>query len=509
MIMAKMPHAMVFGPRSRRPRRAALAPLLACLLLVSLAGPASQAHTVPEAWTVGATAPAPTEGTQGAFIGGLFYHLDHGGFWSYDPVANVWAPQPSPSGSNHEGVGAAIQPTGGLIGGVLGALGLGSGGVFFSIGSAGVFVYDVATTTWTTAPSLMNPRDGLGAATVGGLVYAIGGKHCGGMNCGSGLSDVEVFDPATWTWSPGPALPVPVSDVYATAAYGTDIYVLGGFDGASVVNDVQVLDTTTMTWSPGPSMPTARSNAVAGVCSDHIYVAGGLDSSWSVISTVERLDLLTMAWGTAPPMPGPLAEMSAGLVGDGAGHIVATTGHGSPTMDDTYVFECGGSGLPPIPTPGKHIGCGPYGWWPPTGPMPVTVAVTGHLGESGGAVPSCAPGSPYGSFGNPFWSNADSCLGAPAGTAVLGAYCGPTIVGGSATCTLASSVSGGGFVAGLDVNGDGWIDTSTGDLSSETYFTGAPLIDVDFGGTAPPGRIIVFPVVPGGSSPGTATIGCN
>src|SRR2546426_8663256 len=58
-----------------------------------------------------------------------------------------------------------------------------SGGQLYAIGgydgsgnSAAVEVYDPATNTWTKKAPLPTPRDHLAAATVGGKVYAIGGR---------------------------------------------------------------------------------------------------------------------------------------------------------------------------------------------------------------------------------------------------------------------------------------------------------------------------------------------
>ena len=62
--------------------------------------------------------------------------------------------------------------------------------------------------TWGTVASLNEPRAGLVAASVGGLIYAMGGRS--GASIGSGTLFVtnEVYDPSTDTWTEMSPMPL-------------------------------------------------------------------------------------------------------------------------------------------------------------------------------------------------------------------------------------------------------------------------------------------------------------
>src|SRR5207249_3602092 len=108
-----------------------------------------------------------------------------------------------------------------------------------------------------------------GAAVVNGKIYVLGGEvdpNPTGTPRNPISDSVEVYDPATNTWSPGPSLPEPLYEVTATVVVGTTIYVFGGANVSDNVSSAYALDTTNGTWSTLPSMPDARSDQVAGRC---------------------------------------------------------------------------------------------------------------------------------------------------------------------------------------------------------------------------------------------------
>lgn len=112
-----------------------------------------------------------------------------------------------------------------------------------------------------------------------GVVEAAAGKlyHISGIGGGGLSASVDVYDPATGTWSAGPDIPTPVHDAQS-AVVGTSIYVIGGrstIDGPAI-HTVQALDTTTGTWSNGADAPTAVARGGAGVFGGAIYVLFGM-----------------------------------------------------------------------------------------------------------------------------------------------------------------------------------------------------------------------------------------
>lgn len=95
-------------------------------------------------------------------------------------------------------------------------------------------------------------RGSLAVAAMDGLVYAMGGGQPG-VN----LNSIEIFTPATNTWTPGPSMAASRFTT-AGAALGSAIYMTGGFDGAQYLNSVEMLDPRTGTWHTVRLLPTRQ-----------------------------------------------------------------------------------------------------------------------------------------------------------------------------------------------------------------------------------------------------------
>ena len=76
---------------------------------------------------------------------------------------------------------------------------------------------------WRSLPSMPTARSGLGAGTLGGKLYAIGGEFPGGV-----FREVEAFDPARGTWRKVAPLPSGRHGI-GVGAVGNRLYVMGGF----------------------------------------------------------------------------------------------------------------------------------------------------------------------------------------------------------------------------------------------------------------------------------------
>jgi len=164
-------------------------------------------------------------------------------------------------------------------------------------------VYDPETNAWSEIAPMQRARQ-LFAACFGpdGKLYVFGGYgHEGSITQRPGESDasfarrgdqmraltpaldsVEVWDPATdsWSWRE----PMPQGVQTAGAALGADgrIYVIGGslkFGNPKPVDRVQVYDPRADSWSKGPSLNVPRhGHAVVGTPEGRIYAIGGTNS---------------------------------------------------------------------------------------------------------------------------------------------------------------------------------------------------------------------------------------
>jgi hypothetical protein len=113
-----------------------------------------------------------------------------------------------------------------------------------------VEVYDPATDSWTVAAPMPTAREWLTAVVYGEMIYAIGGYS------GSVSNRVEVYDPATDSWTGA----VPMSagrEWFAAVVCGDWIYAVGGSDGKNHLNRVEA-------YNPAGIPPVASSTEVAG-----------------------------------------------------------------------------------------------------------------------------------------------------------------------------------------------------------------------------------------------------
>lgn len=164
-----------------------------------------------------------------------------------------------------------------------------------------VEVYDPASSTWSAAPPMPTARMGLVAAVINGRIYAIGGRTDGYST--SAVGTVEVFDPGTGLWTTGNPMPTP-RYFAAAAVAGGEILVAGGNFEANVLRTLEAYNPLTNQWRNRTAMPTARGQLAMAEANGRLYAIGGyagLVSQW--VGTVEEYNPLTDTWAVRAPMP--------------------------------------------------------------------------------------------------------------------------------------------------------------------------------------------------------------
>jgi Kelch motif len=92
--------------------------------------------------------------------------------------------------------------------------------------------YDPTADAWTTKAPMSNPRYGLAAETLSGLIYAFGGSN------GGFLPVAEVYDPVSNAWFPtAPMLNARYGLV--EGAVNNTIYAIGGYNGLFLATNEQ------------------------------------------------------------------------------------------------------------------------------------------------------------------------------------------------------------------------------------------------------------------------------
>ncbi len=127
--------------------------------------------------------------------------------------------------------------------------------------------------TWSNVSSMPTARDQLGVVLgPDSRIYAIGGQDRVPPPF-LGITNVEIFDPATNSWSFGAPMPTPRYNL-GIATTGGLIYAIGGYNTVNT-NAVEVYNPKTDTWTELPAMPTPRNNLAAVAAGGRIYAIGG------------------------------------------------------------------------------------------------------------------------------------------------------------------------------------------------------------------------------------------
>lgn len=216
--------------------------------------------------------------------------------WSYDPAANLWSTETSLSYSR-----ARVAATGAdnylyAIGGHHEDTGHG-----FSLSR--VDRYDISASTWAQMASLQTPREGAVAAMMDGKIYAIGGFNYEINVRQDVLNSMEIYDPATNTWASGPSMPT-ARYAAGVATVGDRIYVLGGVVGENLNTDaVEYFDVTEGAWHVDTALPNPTNDLRAMAIGNTIYAMGGGSPSGIYTDQV---------WAAQVPEPATLSLFALG-----------------------------------------------------------------------------------------------------------------------------------------------------------------------------------------------------
>ena len=122
--------------------------------------------------------------------------------------------------------------------------------------------------------ALSDPKERYPVA-LDGKIYLLGGR----WQPPGELTTIEVYDPETNVWEPGPSLDTARGGIAATVLDGR-IFVLGGeviMSGRETLDSVEVLDPAAATWSFAPQMPVTLHGVPAVTHDGAVYVLGGSD----------------------------------------------------------------------------------------------------------------------------------------------------------------------------------------------------------------------------------------
>lgn len=293
-------------------------------------------------WSIMAPMPQAVLDAGGTALNGKLYvvggktataHLTT--LYSYNPLQNAWT-----SGPSMPGIGVE-NPAVAALNSKLYAFGGSTGPFSGAVATARMF--DPAANAWQTLASMPTARGGATAQAVGGLIYVIGGMD----GTGASLNVVEIYNPATNTWSTAAPM-ITRRDNPGSAALNGKVYVFGGrirnADGTEVeptLNTVEMYDPATNTWTPRAAMPTGRRTMAVGTLNGRAQVMGGERTpTGGVFTQNEEYDPLTDTWRTLSPMATGRHGAVAGTI-DGEVYVVGGAPQGGTsftTVNEAFHF---------------------------------------------------------------------------------------------------------------------------------------------------------------------------
>ncbi len=173
-------------------------------------------------------------------------------------------------------------------------------------------VYDPVSVTWRKlSPMPGGARAGVGAAALNGEIWIVGGNL---MRPGDErlVDSVEIYNPRTNSWRPGPALPRPCQGPGVIAHHGC-IYAIGGMsdmsEGSRFRGETLILDPREGAWRALSPQPTPRESFGIVAYNDRIYTFGGRCDGYS--DAAEVFDIRSDSWVRTQPLPQGKAWLGA------------------------------------------------------------------------------------------------------------------------------------------------------------------------------------------------------
>lgn len=202
---------------------------------------------------------------------------------AYDPRADSWTRMSDLPQPRHHGMAAVVDDRLFAIGG------------FSESGfTATDHVWELVGDTWVERAPLPEAIGAGAAVVLDGRIFVVGGAP------GGGLHEYSVSDDA-WETLPAPSTS---REHLAAVVYEGEIWAIGGREPGSIHDTVEIYDPTTRTWRPGPTLGHRRSGFGAVVAGEFVYVAGGeVFGPDEALESAERFDPGTGEWTEFESLP--------------------------------------------------------------------------------------------------------------------------------------------------------------------------------------------------------------
>lgn len=200
--------------------------------------------------------------------------------------------------------GVSVATVGGLVYVIGGTTSNGAG-------MTKVEAYDPATDTWATKASLPAPRFNMGVAVLDGIIYAV----CGASSGTVVSSNVYAYDPGADSWTSKISQMQPRQGCGVAVLDGIIYVVSGALGNGAITTRVDAYDPIAGTTTVIASLPTGRKNLTAVVAGGLIYAIGGASAQGAAFDTVEAYDPVAGTWSTKTSMPTARTALASSVIG--------------------------------------------------------------------------------------------------------------------------------------------------------------------------------------------------
>lgn len=236
---------------------------------------------------------------------GALWAATDDGLYRREPAADAWQhrwesrPGRLPGGGNHDIFSVVSRDRLYVAGGWAGQWGLPPAAHVLDE----LFAYDPRIGYWEIVSRLREPRRYNGIAAMDGRVWVVGGetRTPGWEGEGQVLYTVDIYDPASGTWGPGPSLHTARTDPFVLSCNGR-IYAIGGaaHNGGPKLDSVESIGPGENTWRPETPLPEPTRQGHACALDGVIYCAS-IDGIFAFDTSSER-------WDDAFPQPGEIGQ---------------------------------------------------------------------------------------------------------------------------------------------------------------------------------------------------------
>ena len=183
------------------------------------------------------------------------------------------------------------------------------------VGSDGLEVYDPATRTFSFAGRMSRPRSGHTAT----FVPCIGVVIAGGWSGSTPTDDIDIYDPLTGRITRASSTLLTRRGAHTATALASSggVLIAGGTDGERMLNSVVLIDSCGTSFE-GPPMVRGRSAHTATMLRDgRVLVTGGSTARGTVTASCEIFDPVAGSWTETAPMSVRRHKHAAILLADG------------------------------------------------------------------------------------------------------------------------------------------------------------------------------------------------